>query len=302
MNKPFKFRYVNEIVGGFVLLVVAALITGIILAGKAQEWFTPVYELRLSFPEEGSLGVQKGAEVQILGTTVGSVTGIRVREDGRMRGRLTVKGDFIRFVRLDSKAIVRKKYGIAGDAYVEITQGKGPERELEMPLVVSKDTEITEIAQDILKRLQETTVPAIEEYTALAADLRSTNGPLMKLLANLEQITAGLERGEGSAGQLLRDPALASELTRILEQVNTSLGEVQKILADVKATTAQLPAAAQTVGREVEDLPGMVVQSQATLREAERLIQGIQQNWLIRKHVPPAPTTELIPTSTTTGH
>lgn len=280
MNKPFKFRYVNEIVGGFVLLVVAALITGIILAGKAQEWFTPVYELRLSFPEEGSLGVQKGAEVQILGTTVGSVTGIRVREDGRMRGRLTVKGDFIRFVRLDSKAIVRKKYGIAGDAYVEITQGKGPERELEMPLVVSKDTEITEIAQDILKRLQETTVPAIEEYTALAADLRSTNGPLMKLLANLEQITAGLERGEGSAGQLLRDPALASELTRILEQVNTSLGEVQKILADVKATTAQLPAAAQTVGREVEDLPGMVVQSQATLREAERLIQGIQQNWL----------------------
>ena len=171
-----------------------------------------------------------------------------------------------------------------------------------MPLVVSKDTEITEIAQDILKRLQETTVPAIEEYTALAADLRSTNGPMMKLLANLEQITAGLERGEGSAGQLLRDPALASELTRILEQVNVALGEVQKILADVKATTAQLPAAAQTVGREVEDLPGMVVQSQATLREAERLIQGIQQNWLIRKHVPAAPTTELIPTSTTTGH
>ncbi len=302
MNKPFKFRYVNEIVGGFVLLVVAALITGIILAGKAQEWFTPVYELRLSFPEEGSLGVQKGAEVQILGTTVGAVTGIRVRDDGRMRGRLTVKGDFIRFVRLDSKAIVKKKYGIAGDAYVEITQGKGPERELEMPLVVSKDTEITEIAQDILKRLQETTVPAIEEYTALAADLRSTNGPMMKLLANLEQITAGLERGEGSAGQLLRDPALASELTRILEQVNVALGEVQKILADVKATTAQLPAAAQTVGREVEDLPGMVVQSQATLREAERLIQGIQQNWLIRKHVPAAPTTELIPASTTTGH
>ncbi len=301
MNKPFKFRYVNEIVGGFVLVVIAALIVGIILAGKAQEWFVPVYELRLSFPEEGSLGLQKGAEVQILGTTVGTVTGIRVREDGRMRGRLTVKGDFIRFIRMDSKAIVKKKYGIAGDAYVEITQGKGLERELEMPLVVTKDTEITEIAQDILKRLQETTVPAIEEYTALAADLRSTNGPLMKLMANLEYITAGLERGEGSVGQLLRDPSMANEIQRILGQVNESLAEVKKILADVKNTTAQLPPVAERVGKEAEDLPGMVLQTQETLREAERLIEGIQQHWIIRKYVPEPPATEMIPASRATG-
>lgn len=301
MNKPFKFRYVNEIVGGFVLVVIAALIVGIILAGKAQEWFVPVYELRLSFPEDGSLGLQKGAEVQILGTTVGTVTGIRVREDGRMRGRLTVKGDFIRFIRMDSKAIVKKKYGIAGDAYVEITQGKGLERELEMPLVVTKDTEITEIAQDILKRLQETTVPAIEEYTALAADLRSTNGPLMKLMANLEQITAGLERGEGSVGQLLRDPAMANEIQLILGQVNESLAEVKKILADVKNTTVQLPPVAERVGKETEDLPGMVLQTQETLREAERLIEGIQQHWIIRKYVPEPPATEMIPASRATG-
>ena len=74
MNKPFKFRYVNEIVGVFVLVVVAALIVGIILAGRAQEWFVPVHHLVLDFPEEGSLGLQKGAEVQILGTPVGVVS------------------------------------------------------------------------------------------------------------------------------------------------------------------------------------------------------------------------------------
>lgn len=301
MNKPFKFRYVNEIVGAFVLAVVAALVVGVILAGRAQDWFVPVHSLVLDFPEEGSLGLQKGAEVQILGTPVGAVEKIRVRDDGRMTGRITVKGDFIRFVREDSRAVVKKKFGIAGDAFVELTQGRGGERDPDQPLLASKDTEITEIAQDILKRLQETTVPAIEEYTALAADLRSTNGPLMKLLANLELITAGLERGEGSAGQLLRDPALAHELTRILAQVHEALTEVKKILADVKTTTAQLPPAAATVGREVEDLPGMVLQTQETLREAERLIEGIQQHWLIRKHVPPAPGTEMIPASQATG-
>ena len=177
---------------------------------------------------------------------------------------------------------------------MEITQGRGPERELEMPLVVSKDTEITEIAQDILKRLQETTVPAIEEYTALAADLRSTNGPLMKLLAHLEQITAGLERGEGSAGQLLRDPTAANEIQRIL-------AEVKDILADVKAATVQLPPVAGRVARDTEDMPGVMLQTQETLREAERLIEGIQQHWLIRGYVPAPPSTEMIPASRATG-
>lgn len=294
MSKPFKFRYVNEIVGAFVLVVLAALVTGIILAGRAQEWFVPDYTLHLDFPPEGSLGLQKGAEVQILGTTVGTVNKIRVRDDGRMTGKLTVKGDFIRFVREDSQAIVKKKFGIAGDAFLEITQGRGAAHDPEQPLRAVKDTEITEIAQDILKRLQETVVPAVEEYTALAAELRSTNGPLMKLLANLQDITASLQRGEGSAGQLLRDPAVAQEIERILV-------EVKRILADVKAATAQLPPVAARVGKETEDLPGLMVQTQETLREAERLIEGIQQHWLIRSYVPAPPSTQLIPPAQASG-
>ncbi len=287
MSKPFKFRYVNELVGSFVLLVLTVLLLGIILAGRAQEWFEPEQEVLVSFPEEGSLGLQKGAEVQILGTPVGRVAKIRVEEDGRMTGLLTVKGGFIRFVRADSRVVVKKKFGVAGDAFVEITQGRGAAHDFNQPMLATKDTELTEIAQDILKRLQENTVPAIQEYTALAADLRSTNGPLMKLLANLEQITAGLEKGEGSVGQLLQDPSAAQE--------------IQRILADVKAATAQLPPVAARVGRESEDLPGLMVQTQETLREAERLIEGIQQHWLIRHYVPAPPATEMIPASQAMG-
>lgn len=295
MSKPFKFRYVNEIVGTFVLLVMLALVAGIILAGRAQDWFEKVHEIQLILPVEGSLGLQKGAEVQILGTSVGRVERIRVRDDGSMSGLMTVKGDFIRFVRADSRALVKKKFGVAGDSFVEITKGQGADLGDEPALVAVKDTELTEIAQDILKQIQDATLPAIQEYTQLAADLRSADGPLMKLLAHLEQITGALERGEGSAGQLLRDPAAAREIQRILAQVNAALAEVQEILADVKATTAQIPPMAAKVGREVDDLPGTVVQTQETIREAERLIEGIQQHWIIRKYVPQPQVPALIP-------
>lgn len=295
MSKPFKFRYVNEIVGVFVLVVILALVTGIILAGKAQDWFEPTQSIRIDFPEEGSLGLQKGAEVVILGTTVGRLEKIRVNADGTMSGTITVKGDFIRFVREDSTAVAKKKFGIAGDAYVELSQGRGAPRDEDAPMQIVKDTELLEIAQDILEQVQKATVPAIEEYTKLAADLRDAEGPLMKLLANLEGITDGLERGEGSVGQLLRDPTAAREVEAILAKVNEALAEVQKILADVKASTTKLPPVTARIERETEDLPGLMLQTQETLREAERLIAGIQQHWIIRKYVPPPPATELIP-------
>ncbi|HMP77014.1 MAG TPA: MlaD family protein [Kiritimatiellia bacterium] len=288
MSKPFKFRYVNEIVGTFVLLVVAALIAGIILAGRAQDWFEPVTEIRLEFPEEGSLGLQRGAEVQILGATVGRVGRIKVKDDGSMHTTLSIKGEFIRFVRVDSRALVKKKLAVAGDSFVEITQGRGAELGEDPVMLAVKDTEITEIAQNILKQIQDAVLPLLEEHTTLARKLNSDDGPLMKLMANLEEISRGLAEGEGSAGQLLRDPAAAQEIERILAQV-------REILADVKEVSARLPPVAETVGREIDALPGTVVQSQETLREAERLIQGIQRHWLIRKNVPGVELPDMIP-------
>ena len=67
MNQPFKFRNVNQIVGLFVVLALLLLVTGIVLAGKAQRWFQPSLELRVRFPAEGTLGVEKGAKIVILG-------------------------------------------------------------------------------------------------------------------------------------------------------------------------------------------------------------------------------------------
>ncbi len=297
MAKPFKFRYVNEIVGTFVLAIVALLVVGIVFAGHAKQWFTPVHRFHVDFPAEGSLGIQKGAAVEILGTTVGKVERIRVRPDGHIAGRITVDGDFLRFVRVDSKAIAKKRYSFAGEAFIEITKGEGEALPAEGRMTITKDTELTEMLEDLLKQVRETTVPAMEElqktvteYRLLAADLRNPEQPLMLLLSNLEELTAGLGRGEGAAGKILRDPRMAEDLEGILDKINAALD-------DLKNTTVQLPPMAQTVGAEVKDLPGLVLQTQETIRESERLIEGIQHHWLIRSHVPQDAPSGLIPAS-----
>ena len=264
-----------------------------------------MHRLTLQFPSEGSFGLKKGAEVQILGATVGVVEEIRVNADGSMEGEITIRGDFIRFVRSDSRAIARKKFAVAGDSYVEITRGVGeglPEEGATM--ICEKDTEITETIGQVVQQVREVTLPAIEqvrlaieEYTKLAADLRNPEGNLQQLLANLNQIMLGLEKGEGTAGQILRDPSMANELRQITVKINESLAEVRKILEDVKQTTARMPQTAESIGEEVENLPGLVLQTQKTLMETEKLIEGIQRHWLMRKYIEQTPASERIPPS-----
>ena len=285
MSKPFKFRYVNEITGAFVLLVVALLLAGVVVAGHAQGWFRPEYSLTLLFPPEGSLGVQDGTRVVCLGNTIGTVERIIVADDGAMQGRAKIKGEFFRFLRSDSQALVKKAFGIAGEVFVEISKGTATPLPKEgAELVCQNDTEMLKQIQDSLEKVQKT----IDEYRNLAADLRNTNGPLMQFIAHLSDITAGIQKGEGPVGKMLRDPQMAKQLGDVLAQV-------QLIIADVKQTTAQLPGIAKNASGEVSDASGMMLQTQSAIREGEKLIEGLQKHWLIRKYVDQVTVPERVP-------
>ncbi len=300
MSKPFKFHYVNELVGGFVLLVVAALVAAVFVAGQAQRWFEPRYDLHVDLPPEGSFGLQAGAAVDLLGTPVGTVERIVVEDDSSMRADLVVRGDFARFIRADSVAVVKRKFGVAGDAYLEITAGTGAALAWgEAPSIACRrDTEITELLQLLVERVESAVLPALEEltkaleeYRGLAADLRDPGGELRQTMRHVETLTRGLAEGEGAAGRLLRDPALAEEVGKTVGELNAILGRVraaveqtESILRDVKTATTELPAAAETVRGEIEDVPGLVLQARATLRETERVLLAAQQHWLLRRY------------------
>ena len=168
MSKPFKFRYVNEITGAFVLLVVTLLVAGVVIAGHAQGWFRPEYHLTLLFPAEGSLGVQEGTRVVCLGTTIGTVERMIVADDGSMQARAKIKGEFFRFLRSDSQVLVKKAFAIAGETFVEISKGKLeplPKEGAELTCV--SDTEMLKQIQDSIAKIEKT----IDEYRHLAADI-----------------------------------------------------------------------------------------------------------------------------------
>lgn len=301
MTKPLKFRYVSQISGLFVLIALGVVAVAVILAGHAQGWFEPVYRLRLAFPPEGSFDLQKGAEVRILGALVGNVESISVDEEGNMTGVITVRGNFIRFVREDSRAIAKKKFGVAGDAYVEITKGTGAPLPEGATLTCIKDTELIELIGQVVDEIRSTVTPTIEKihaaldaYTGLAQTLQDPKGSLQQFLGQLNELAAALNRGEGPAGRLLRDPELSEELSGIVKRVNANLDQVRRILEDVQQISG-------AVRDESRDLGGALLQGREALEETERLLEALQRHWLLRRYVTPRAPTERISETAVAG-
>jgi phospholipid/cholesterol/gamma-HCH transport system substrate-binding protein len=294
MAKKFKFRYVNEIVGGFVLLVFLLLLAGVIVAGHAQHWFEAMYEIDLKFPPEGSMELQKGAEVMLLGAKVGSVQDILVDDDGNISGTMRVRGPFAkRFLRADSIGLVKKKMVVTGDAFIELTRGTGAELPRTGGVIwCMKDTEIMQMMEEALEdfrtRAQETVKlvnAAIEEYTQLAAGMNDPQGNLQELLANVNGLLEDVRTGSGLPAKILNDPAMAKDVEGIVSQVQELMVKVNAMAAELQLMVAKLPPMVDTVGGEVDNLPVITGDAQTLMRETTTLLDGLQKHWLLRKYM-----------------
>jgi phospholipid/cholesterol/gamma-HCH transport system substrate-binding protein len=277
MEERFKFRRVNEITGTFVLVVVAMLIASVMWAGHSQRWFKSRVPLRIVLPEAGAAGIRQGSEVYFLGTLVGTVSDVVVDETGRMAAEANIRRDFFRFVRADSSAVVKKKFGVAGDSFFEITRGQGrPLPEKDASIVCNAqfqsalESAIEEIRRETLLVLKKTSA-GLDTWTTLGTNLMATQERLDQLVGRVDNITADVQAGKGTVGKLLTDPATADEL--------------QVTLNNLQQASTNLPAISDAIGLEAKDLPGLVLQTRTSMRELERLVEAMQRTWLLRKYV-----------------
>jgi phospholipid/cholesterol/gamma-HCH transport system substrate-binding protein len=297
----FKFRRVNEITGVFVLLVIAALILAVVWTGRSQRWFKGNVTLRITLPETGAAGIRQGSEVYFLGTLVGSVADVVVDETGRMEAATRIRRDFFRFVRADSSAAVKKKFGVAGDSFFEITRGEGqplPEKgaviicneQFQSALELAVE-EVRAEAMLVLKKVN----GGLDTWTRLGADLGETRQRLDQLAVRLDNLAAGVAAGRGTVGQLLTETTLTEETQRLVAGAGAAMSELRTVVTNlnlavknVQAGTVRLPEITGAVADETKDLPGLVEQTQVSMRELQRLIEAMQQHWLLRKYVNPS--------------
>jgi phospholipid/cholesterol/gamma-HCH transport system substrate-binding protein len=322
-----RLRYMDEWVGLLVVLAVLVFLGVALQAGVLRDWFRPVSTLRIVLPEAGIAGLSVGSEVEVLGTKAGTVRRVVIDPSQQMYAAAEIDEQATAFIRRDSRAVIRRRFGIAGAAYVDIARGTGAELDWTFA-VIQAETE---------RAPTETVGALIDEVRAKIFPVLDDAGRAVDALAvTMERI----ESGEGNIGRLLSDETLvrsfeataaeaqaaASDARRILVQLETASRDItdltktmnareggvpdllrradqtmvslQSAMRDLSRAAERAPRIARNVEGGTTNLPSLVTQTQQTARELEQLLAQLRRLWLLGGNsvAPAEPTGRLAPT------
>jgi phospholipid/cholesterol/gamma-HCH transport system substrate-binding protein len=317
-----RLRHTDEWVGLLVVLAVLFFVGAILEAGLLRDWFRPVSHLRIVLPQSGVGGLAVGAEIEVLGIHAGTVRRIVLNPDQQMYAEADIDEQAEAFIRRDSTAVIRRRFGLAGAAYVDISRGVGTPLDWHYAAIdaaterATTDTisaMIDEIRQKVLPVLDDTkrTMDAIAE---VSDDLRKGRGTLGRLLtddtlvrqaeqtvvsvqdqiAALGPVISRLDDVAKQADGLARLAASGKEgMPGLLRRVDALLLNLQTAVHDAARATSQLPQIAHNVETGTANLPALLTQTQVTAAELEALLVQLRSSWLLGGGGSPTPQTRL---------
>lgn len=293
-------RHTDEWVGLLVVVSIGLFIAAVLHAGLLSDWFRPTSMLRVMLPESGSAGLSAGADIQVLGTHVGSVRRIVVDPSQRMYAEAELDQQAIGFIRRDSKAVVKKQFGVAGAAFLDIARGTGAALDWHFAVIDAvTERDPTENIGAMIDQVKEKIFPILDDA-----------GRAMHALA---ETADGIAQGHGSVGRLLRDEEIGNQLSEMLgnlktatDQVNAMLGQIQGMTAslsapdgvpsllrradaslasvqqathDLAGATPALPGITRSVAGSTANLPALLTQTQQSMAELEKTLNQLRHTW-----------------------
>jgi phospholipid/cholesterol/gamma-HCH transport system substrate-binding protein len=305
----------NQVVGAVVLICAALFVGALVNAGLLKEWFQTSLTLRIVLPEAGVSGLAQGAEVQIMGTRAGEIRRIVIDPSQRMHAEARIDSQMRPFLRRDSQVVIRRQFGIAGAAFLDISRGTGPELDWGFAvLTATTDRAPTDSIGQVIDEVHARVLPILDELQKVIANantLVDPAGPLRQTMQSAATMVQRIERGEGSIGKLLADDKMMSDVQSALASAQSAMAHANNLVAELEKTSrdARLPsilqrtdgilASLQVVARNLaaaspkfgqvtssvasttESIPALLLQTETTARELELLLGQLRRSWLL---------------------
>ncbi len=273
-----KFRYTNETVGLFVLITLLIFVAGLIYSGQVRKWFNPGETLKVVLPDEGLFGLAQGSAVEILGTKAGEIKDIVINPDQKIHAIARIDSDMAVFVRSDSKATIRKTFGIAGDAYLEITRGTAEPLDWEFAVItVKSDRKTSDTLAELIEELRAKVLPVVDDahkailmLTAVAKELQDPDKGVQQLLANLNSISDRIDRGEGAIWRLLTEDKLVRDLEALVARMGPIFDDLEKTIQNVSGFSKEFDI-------ETGDIPKITRDLKKTMASMELMMKDLSQ-------------------------
>ena len=256
-------RYASEIVGTLFPAALIMFVLALFVGGRVDEWLNPGMDIRVVMPSEGLFGLSRGANVQMLGSDAGQVRNIVIQPDESIYAVVHVIPGMSDFVRRDSKVTIKKRFGVAGDSFLEITKGRGQPLDPDYAVLDARTDKAASVSVDqVLSELRDKAVPVIEDAAStinslavVTHDLGDPEGNLQQTLANLNLVTQRIARGEGAFGRLMVEDALIRELEQLAAGLNQTIGGVGPVLEELQVTVHNISVMSEALSAQSKNIP-----------------------------------------------
>ena len=204
--------------GAFIVGTLAILAVGVFIIGGKQYLFSSTYQLKAQF--DNVVGLDAGGDVRVGGVHSGTIRNIMLphKPGEKVTVIMDVGKSTHEIIKQDSVATIETE-GLLGDQFLAISfgsAGSGDVRDGDL-IASQKPLEMADLFQktsDILDSSQQ----AIQNAT------RAT--------ANLDSISAKIDRGQGTAGALVNDKALYTNLEQTSSTMRDTMAQAQTGVTD----------------------------------------------------------------------
>jgi len=311
-----SFDAKEKIVGTFMVIMVILLLTVVVMIGRGKDWFKAYVTYYTVFDEAYNLG--ENARVKLFKADIGKVESVRLEGD-KVKVELAIFEDHAIRIKMDSVATVESPTFI-GSEYVSIKPGSTgalpiPENGT-IPSKAKKsladfltEFEIEKTGKMIIKSLQ--------NISEIVADLRDPEGPLYtsldslaKTLVHLEEVIHEIKDGTSSVDGLIQSEGLIERIYEELNNVNRILGNLEDataktpdIMNEVKKSMDMITRILTNIEKGSHDVPAVTKTTKHGIREirdgveeVDKVVQSVQESFLIKPNLPPEPKGEDIDT------
>ena len=263
------------LVGGFVLVLGAALIAGVLWLASGGA-FKQKYDLYLALVDESVAGLNLNAPVKYNGVEVGKVRQIHLDQDNPERVILLFAIERGTPIKEDTVAVL-KTQGLTGIAYVELSGGSRSAPLLratagsDYPVIRTKPSlsaRLENVLTSVLARLDSTsqginTLLSAENQAAFKSALADISAVAHTLAERKATIDAGLVNAARTFDNAARATA---QIGPVIDRIGRSADAIGKMGDEVSRTSASAGTTANSIGADVKRFTA------ETLPELERLL------------------------------
>lgn len=265
------------------LIVLATIILAILVRQGAFRQTT-----EYSFVADTAQDISRGQPVRIAGFRVGSVTALKLRDDGRVDVTIEIDAEQMRFVTADARVELRKD-GLVGASALEIVPGADKTRlaAAQARLAFARADGLSALANQV----RDEVMPILRDVKTLSATLADPQHGLPATLRRLDTLLDAGRRQIDGAG---------SAATRTLTQAERDLQALEQTLTEVNHRLPPLLERSQHVVDHVEKItaaaessvPPALDDGRAVAADVREIVSGAKRAWPIRNFVEaPGPAT-----------